>query len=49
MANAKQAGMPGWVKAMLGGLALLVVGTVVLMAIEHNPLVHIFGHAGMAG
>ena len=49
MANAKQAGVPGWVKASLGVVGVLVIVAVVMIAFGHNPLMHIMNHGGMAG
>ena len=49
MANAKQASVPGWVKVSLGVVGVLVIVAVVMIALGHNPLQHILGHAGMAG
>ena len=49
MANAKAAGLPGWVKASLGVVGVLVIVAVVMIAMGHNPLMHIMNHTGMGG
>jgi predicted branched-subunit amino acid permease len=49
MANANRVGMPGWVKVSLGVLGVAIVIGVVMVAVGHNPLQHIMGHAGMTG
>ncbi|HEX4299095.1 MAG TPA: hypothetical protein VHZ56_13830 [Devosia sp.] len=41
--------MPGWMKAGLGGAALLVLIALVMVAFGHNPLQHLGGHLGMGG
>ena len=47
MANGKRTGVPGWVKASLGIAGVLVAVFVAMVALGHNPLMHIMGHAGM--
>lgn len=39
--------LPGWVKATLWAVAVLVGLAMVLVAFGHSPLQHLFGHTGM--
>ena len=47
MANARKTGMPDWVKWSLGGLGLLVLLGVAMIAAGHNPLQHFAHHMDM--
>lgn len=47
MANARKAVLPDWVKWSVGGLGLLVLLAVAMIAVGHNPLQHFSGHMNM--
>ena len=49
MANARKAGMPDWLKWSFGGLGLLAMAAVVMIAMGHNPLQHFTQHMDMGG
>lgn len=38
--------MPGWVRATGIIVGILVLAAILMIALGHNPLAHVLGHAG---